>query len=116
MSEVISFRLDQDNPREARAREVLRAWYAQGFSVRHILTEALLALEDSKAQDEETTFALDEVNRALHQVIQMLERMQNGRYVAAATGDDGQQPKAALTDTFVASVKSAARPGMKLNG
>jgi len=111
MSEVISFRLDKDNPREARAREVLHAWYAQGFSVRHVLTEALLALDEGQHQDEESEFALDEVNRALHQVIQMLERMQNGRYVA----DDDQPPRAALTDTFVASVRSAARPGMKLD-
>jgi len=112
MSEVISFRLDKSNPREARAREVLRAWYTQGYSVRHVLTEALLVLEESQQQDEEATFALDEVNRTLHQVIQMLERMQNGRYVAVK--DDDQQPRAALTDTFVASVKSAARPGLKL--
>ncbi len=115
MSEVISFRLDRDNPREARAREVLRAWYAQGYSVRYVLTEALLSLEESQQQDQESTFALDEVNRTLHQVMQLLERMQNGRYVAAAARDDDQQPKAALTETFVASVRSAAKPGMKLD-
>ena len=114
MSEVISFRLDEDNPREARAREVLRAWYAQGYSVRHILTEALLRLEESQKEAGESAFALDEVNQTLNQVIQMLERMQNGRYVAAAARDD-DQPKAALTDTFVASVRSAARPGLKLD-
>jgi hypothetical protein len=113
---VISFRLDGDNPREARAREVLRAWYAQGYSVRHVLTEALLALDEGRHQDEESAFALDEVNRTLRQVIQMLERMQNGRYVAAAARDDDQQPNTALTDTFVASVKGAARPGLKLDG
>jgi len=113
MSEVISFRLDKDNPREARALEVLRAWYAQGYSVRHILTEALLELEESQQQDEVSAFALDEVNRALHQVIQMLERMQNGRYVAAAADDP--KPKAALTNAFVASVRNAAKPGLKLD-
>jgi hypothetical protein len=113
MSEVSSFRLDGDNPREARAREVLRAWYAQGFSVRHILTEALLALEDSQEEDQETAFALDEVNRTLHQVIQMLERMQNGRHAPSAN-QDGEQSRVTLTETFVASVKNAARPGLKL--
>ena len=113
MSEVISFRLDSGNPREARAREVLQAWYAQGYSVRHILTEALLRLEESQQEDRETAMALDEVNRAMHQVIQMLERMQNGRYAPSANQDD-EQSKVTLTETFVASVKNAARPGLKL--
>ena len=113
MSEVISFRLDRDNPREARAREVLRAWYAQGYSVRHVLTEALLALEERQAQDEESAFALDEVNRTLHQVMQLLERMQNGRFTSSESEGD-EKPGEALTDTFVASVRKAARRGMKL--
>jgi hypothetical protein len=65
--------------------------------------------------DEESAFALDEVSRTLHQVIQLLERMQNGRYVPSTNQNDGQ-PRAALTETFVASVKNAARPGLKLDG
>ena len=45
MSEVISFRLDNANPREAQALEVLNAWIEKGFSTRFILTTALLELE-----------------------------------------------------------------------
>ena len=45
MSEVICFRLDRDNPREAQALQVLAAWQEAGFSRRHVLTEALLRLD-----------------------------------------------------------------------
>jgi hypothetical protein len=42
MSQVISFRLDQNNPREAWALSVLSGMQEQGYQVRHILTEALV--------------------------------------------------------------------------
>ena len=44
MSKVYSFRLDENNPREAQAREVIDAWVSKGYSLRHILTEALNSL------------------------------------------------------------------------
>ena len=46
MSDVISFRLDKDNPREEKARQVLKYWYEEGYSLRHIMTEALLRLDE----------------------------------------------------------------------
>ena len=45
MSDVISFRLNKENQREAKALEVLNAWIEKGFSTRHILTTALLELD-----------------------------------------------------------------------
>jgi len=45
MSDVISFRLNKENQREAKALEVLNAWIEKGFSTRHILTMALLELD-----------------------------------------------------------------------
>ena len=53
-SRQIGFRLDPDNPREAQALAVLEQGRAAGYKARHILTEALLALETS-AQDEMAT-------------------------------------------------------------
>ena len=56
MSKVYSFRLDADNPREAQAMEVINAWVSQGYSLRHILAEALIKngniRENSKQLDE----------------------------------------------------------------
>ena len=45
MSEVISFRLNKDNPREARALMVLKGWQEQGHNIRYIITEALVNLD-----------------------------------------------------------------------
>ena len=42
MSKVCSFRLDSDNPREAQAIEVIDNWVSQGYSLRNLLTEALI--------------------------------------------------------------------------
>ena len=112
MSEVISFRLGKGNPREARAWEVLQIWTSQGYSARHVITEALIKLSEESNQT--TTQALEELSEAMRQVMQLLEHMQNGSYVPSAD-NDGESSKSALTDAFVASVKQAARPGMKLD-
>lgn len=42
MSKVYSFKLNDDNPREAQAREIIEAWVEERYSLRHIITEALL--------------------------------------------------------------------------
>ena len=42
MSKVYSFRLDAENPREAQAREVIDVWVSKMYSLRHILTDALI--------------------------------------------------------------------------
>ena len=42
MSKVYSFRLDTENPREALAINVIETSASQGYSLRHILTEALI--------------------------------------------------------------------------
>ena len=111
MSEVVSFRLDAANPREAQAREVLRSWYAQGYSVRHILTEALLRLDEESEQA--TELSLVDLNQTLGRVSQLLEQMQNGHYTAVASATT-EQSQEVLSDAFVASVKNTARPGLKI--
>ena len=111
MSEVISFRLDATNPREAQAREVLRSWYAQGYSVRHIITEALLKVDEESEQV--TDIALAELNETLGRVGQLLEQMQNRGYTTVAAEAAGQAQEA-LSGAFVASVKSAAKPGIRI--
>jgi hypothetical protein len=47
MSKVISFRLNPENQREAKALTVIQKWLGQGFSTRHIMTEALLNLDST---------------------------------------------------------------------
>ena len=107
MSEVISFRLNPDNPREAQALEILRAKQAEGFSSRRVLTDALIGMVSKKGQ--EMLFPIDEFNTALEQVSGLLEHL-NG-----VNHDQSQstRPKVvALNDNFLSSVKIAARPGL----
>ena len=68
MCKVISFRLDQNNPREAEALSILDDRLSQGFSTRHTLTEALLLLDSSKFR------SLDNgaLNDLTNQIIELL--------------------------------------------
>lgn len=112
MSEVISFRLSKDNPREEQALETIRAWSSKGYSVRHILTEALLQLSESNPK--QTAATIDELKTTLGQISQLLEQLGNGN-PAQKQMLGGQPETSGLTDSFIASVKKSARLGMKLS-
>jgi hypothetical protein len=101
MSEVISFRLDKDNLREAQARAVLKAWVKKGYCVRHVLTEALLAYRGSKVDVD-----IDELTHKLNQISNMLQ--QNG---APSNHEDSNN---LLSDSFMVSIKNAVKPGVSL--
>jgi len=107
MSRVIGFRLDRENPREAQALAVLEARQEAGYSTRHILTEALLALDSEEGAPE---FPVEEILSALERVGEQLTRLQQEslrpRMVDA--------PEASLEEAFLLSVKEVARPGMIL--
>lgn len=112
MSEVVSFRLSGTNPREAQALEALRAWRAKGYSTRHIITEALLNLDESKteakiAKNDELTETLNQVDHVLRQIV---------------SGDNLSESRprkslahAGLSDSFVASVKKSVKSGLKID-
>ena len=101
MSEVISFRLDRDNPREAQARAVLKARVDKGYSVRHVLTEALLTYYGSQSDKD-----IQDLSMKLDQISQMLQ--QNG------VPPPLNERKVELSDRFMASIKKAAKPGVGL--
>jgi hypothetical protein len=101
MSEVISFRLEKNNPREAQARAALKAWVDKGYSVRHVLTEALLAYQDSHRDMD-----IHELSSKLDQIRTML--LQNG----VSPPLDEEQIE--LSDRFMASIKKAAKSGVSL--
>jgi hypothetical protein len=59
MSQVFSFRLDKNNPREAQARHVIEAWASRGYSLRYVLVEALLAYDYKEEQQDNFLSALE---------------------------------------------------------
>jgi hypothetical protein len=111
VSEVISFRLSKDNPREAQALDMLRAWSIEGYSVRQIITEALLKLTDINA--EITADTLSELKMTLEQVSQLLEQLGN-RNSTQTSKQGTRQDNSELTDSFINSVKKSAKVGVKL--
>ena len=106
MSAVVSFRLNDENPREAQAREVLNTWVNKGFSVRHVLTEALLALERHEGS---TTQAgdLTEVIERFAKLVDKLEKDHDSVQIS-------QKAEPELRASFISSIKTAARPGLRL--
>lgn len=113
MSQVISFRLDRNNPREAQALGVLKKGQEVGYSVRHILTEALLALEAVAEDERAVLVTLAKMTERLAEVQSMLEQIQ-GMDFSAAQVQETIFEKPALAQSFLLSVKSAAKPGITL--
>ncbi len=112
MSEVISFRLDSRNPREADALGALTRRQEQGYSLRHILTEALLRLESAEA-GHDMHEQMTAIRSAIERISDQLERLPPGD--RQFTGRP-QTQSSALSDAFVLSVKSVARPGLAFEG
>jgi hypothetical protein len=70
MSKVYSFRLDEHNPREAHAKGVIYAWVEEGYSLRHVVVEALLSFGNNDSGQSE----LNEIVEQLQDLILTLDR------------------------------------------
>ena len=111
MSDVISFRLDKDNPREEKARQVLKAWYEEGYSLRYFMTEALLKLYEQHLAPVEEAM-LEEVNENLNRISQLLERIGNSQSLGVAELV-GEPAQAELTAGFIGMIRRGAKSGLK---
>jgi hypothetical protein len=111
MSEVISFRLDKTNPREARALEVLNAYIELGYSARFILTKALLEL-DHPGSDLEMSQDGHDLDVVLEQMGQVLEIVKSMK-ADPTNRQDLSIKQLNLNDSFLASIKQGVKPGMK---
>lgn len=112
MSEVISFRLDKANPREAQALEVLNAWIERGFSTRFIITKALLEL-DHPGSGLEMNQDDQNLGLVIEQVGQLLEMFKTIK-VDSLRMPENDLEDFGLNEKFLASVKQNAKPGIKL--
>ena len=97
MSKVYSFRLSNDNPREVQAREVIDAWVSKGYSLRHVMTEALLKLEALEKNDTDLTFFLEEIREMINGNDQIPEFVQANEQ--------------SLPVSFMEAVKKSAKSG-----
>lgn len=112
MSEVISFRLDKTNPREAQALELLDAWIKQGFSARFIITKALIEL-DHPGSTQEVSQDDRDLGLVLEQIGQLLEIIKTIN-IDHTTVQHHNPEQLILNENFLASLKKGIKPGIKL--
>ena len=112
MSQVISFRLDPNNPREGKALAVLGERQEQGYRVRHILTEALLRLAEEDQQSEMEQ-QMASILVALNETRTRLEQLQQRGVVEQVKHEKNIEEQ--VSEAFIHSVKSAAKPGIRLH-
>jgi hypothetical protein len=112
MSEVISFRLSNENPREIRALEVLNRLRVEGQSIRLIITEALLKLDDQQTPKPEQTYWV-EVSDKLNCISEMIEKLGIER-PQEFIPENKDLPDPTLSDSFVASIIKSVIPGIEL--
>ena len=98
MSKVYSFRLNDENPREAQAREVIEAWVKEGYSLRYVIVEALL---DYRQGDSET----NNLNYVLKQLQSMFDN--------PIKINDESSTNSSLSNTFLAGIKKSLHKGIQ---
>ena len=100
MSKVYSFRLDENNPREAQARGVVEAWVAQGYSLRHQLVDVLIAFQYKGSQQK----SYDELLKLIEGLIVHSKK-------------DNQAPNDlsdTLSDKFIGSLRMTVKDGLQI--
>lgn len=100
MSKVYSFRLDADNPREAQAMDVIDTWISQGYSLRHILTNALIQFKSNGVVEREW-------DSVYEQLAELVQEMKNGVSIRSASKDQHSLPH-----RFVGAIKKTAKGGL----
>jgi hypothetical protein len=100
MSKVYSFRLDENNPREAQAKEVIDAWVEEGYSLRRVIVDATVQYKKDGNQD--VDFLVEQVK--------VLVRGLMDRQTPESVDKKG---KGDLSNSFIDSVTQSMKLGMK---
>lgn len=117
MSEIITFRLSDDDPDEQRALDVLRQWQRAGKSTREIITRALIVGEGLplfEARADPSPALVDDLRAALSEARALVETLRGGMQTIPPS--PVQADDLALKASFLAGVKAGVKPGMKRKG
>jgi len=102
MSKVYSFRLDVNNPREAQAKEVINAWVSKGYSLRIILTNALIQYGNNNDHSKDMDILLEKIK----DLVRNSDRMQ-------ISEDVDLGGKEVLQTQFIKELSNSIKPGLK---
>ena len=101
MSKVYSFRLNDNNPREARAKSVIDAWVDEGYSLRYVVVEALI-----KFQINENNYEMQIIQDTIMEFIARFDAKQITPYNLEIDNN-------ALSNSFLKSIKSSVKSGIQ---
>ena len=106
MSKVYSFRLDEHNPRENQAKEVIEAWILKGYSLRHIIAEALINFSQSND-------SWGEMNNLIDQLRLIVERspMESSETETESKSDHSLT----LSPAFISEMSKSIRQGTRIS-
>jgi hypothetical protein len=99
MSKVYSFRLNDENPREAQAREVIEAWVAEGYSLRQVIVDVLLS---SKSEGT----GHDELNSVVEQLQGLIFSLEAGKQISTT--------ESSFSDSFLSAMKQSVKDGIRV--
>jgi len=108
MSEVISFRLSEKNPREIQAKEVLKKQLKKGYSIRYTVIEALLLFE--KEFGKADTLKAESFTENIERFAVLVERLEGHLLNTTIKPNHSDEE---LKDTFLEAIKVAVRPGLR---
>jgi len=101
MSKVYSFRLSEDNSREILAMKAIEDRISQGYSLRHILTKALIGYGDHQN-------GLNELEKHIDRYSELIRKLDiNGVSNTRSDRDSG------LSSSFIAALKRSAKQGIR---
>jgi len=99
MSKVYSFRLNNENPREAQAREIIEAWVAEGDSLRQVIVDVLLSFKKVERGHDELSL-----------VVEQLQRL----FLSLDKGAPNITTEFHLTNSFLTAIKQSVREGIRV--
>ena len=125
MSTEIHLQFDESDLEHQRALTVLNAWQHQGYTAEQVIARALISFADGKEQSTNINILLANVREMLQQMREVLKEVRTLKLQAAAGAPGYSEGVAAtpivpdedsleLSSMFVAALKKAARPGMRL--
>jgi hypothetical protein len=125
MSTEIHLQFDENDLEHQRALTVLSAWQHQGYSAEQIVSRALVSFADGKEQSTNVNILLANVREMLQQMREVLGEVRTLKLQKAADASGYSEAIPAvsvvpnedsleLSSMFVAALKKAARPGMRL--
>ena len=94
--------LDQNNCREVQAREVIDAWVSKGYSLRQIITDALIGYGNNKNQSVE-------IDTLLKQLRELINQGANRQLQESSEGNDHTLP-----GSFLGGIRKSMKEGLEV--